>query len=200
MMIDYIHFLYEKLDRKITYFMNYLKLIKQFSSQNGYLGSYVILKHCEYVKIGYRVKINEQVRIECYPQYLDFKLNPKLIIEDDTIIGPFFTAFVADSILIQKGCIFAGNVTLISENHGTSPRDTQCYQQEPLQTGPINIGKGCWLGQNVTILPNTTIGDRCIIATNAVVKGNIPAYSIVAGIPARVIKTYNHVTNHWDRI
>lgn len=198
-MINYLYFFYKKIDRRITYFKNYLKLIKQISHKRGYLGSYVTLKHCEYVKIGYDVRINEQVRIECYPDYLGIKLNPDLVIEDNAIIGPNFTAFVADSIVIQEGCIFAGNVTLISENHGTCP-NTKYYQWEPLQTGPIVIGKGCWLGQNVTVLPNTNIGMRCIIAANAVVRGDIPPYSMVAGIPARVIKKYNQSNNCWERV
>lgn len=200
MITEYLSFFLTKAKRKITYLRNYYKLLHQVVKQKGYLGSYVILKHCEFVRIGKRVKINEQVRIECYPEYLGVSLHPELIIEHDSIIGPNFTAFIADRVVVGEGCIFAGNVTLVSENHGISPRNSDYYQREPLQTGPISIGKGCWLGQNVTVLPNTNIGERCIVATNAVVKGNIPPYSMVAGIPGRIIKQYNHETNSWQRV
>lgn len=199
-MTGYLSFFYNKAKRKAASFRNYLKLLRQFAKNKGYLGSYVTLKHCEFVKIGHRVKIGEQMRIECYPDYLGVRLKPELIIDDDTNIGPNFTALVADSIVIRQGCLFAGNVTLVSENHGTNPQSSDCYQREPLQTGPIMVGKGCWLGQNVTILPNTIIGERCIVAANAVVKGEIPPFSIVAGIPARVIRTFNQNTNSWEQM
>lgn len=55
------------------------------------------------------------------------KLKPELSIGDDVIICPNFTALVADSIVIQANCIFAGNVTLGSENHGTNPIASNCY-------------------------------------------------------------------------
>lgn len=200
MVLEYFSFFITKAKRNLIYFRNYFTLLRQVVKQKGYIGSYIILKHCEYVKLGKNVRINEQIRIECYPEYLGVKLKPILVIEDDSNIGPGFTALVADSIIIGKGCLFAGNVTLISENHGISPQITDYYQKEPLTTGPVKIGDGCWLGQNVTVLPDTTIGKRCIIATNAVVKGTFPDYSMIAGIPARVIKKYNFETNSWDRV
>lgn len=69
MITAYCNFFFTKWKRRFSYFRNYLRLLHRFVKSNGYLGSYVILKHCEYVKVGKRVKINEQVRIECYPEY-----------------------------------------------------------------------------------------------------------------------------------
>ncbi|MBE6728778.1 MAG: acyltransferase [Ruminococcaceae bacterium] len=53
----------------------------------------------------------------------------------------------------------------------------------------IKIGNNCFIGIRSIILPGTTIGDNCIIGAGSVVKGNIPAGSIVAGNPAKIIKT-----------
>ena len=53
----------------------------------------------------------------------------------------------------------------------------------------IIIGKDCWIGAKVTILDGTVIGDGCIVAAGAVVRGYIPPYSIIGGIPAKVIKS-----------
>lgn len=200
MILKIYQFILNRSKRKFRYFRNYCKLVSQICCKGGYIGTYTTLKHCEYVKLGTNVKINEQVRIECYPEYLGVRHNPELVIEDGTIIGPNFTAFVADSVTIKRNCIFAGCVTLVSENHGTNPLNSDCYKKEPLQTGPIVVGEGCWLGQNVTVLPNTTIGDRCIVASNAVVRGEVPSFSMVAGIPAKVIKMFNCNTNCWERV
>lgn len=54
---------------------------------------------------------------------------------------------------------------------------------------PIKVGNNCWFGANCTILPGTTIGDGCVIAAGSVVKGDIPANSVIAGVPAVVKKT-----------
>nr|WP_274606323.1 DapH/DapD/GlmU-related protein [Lactobacillus delbrueckii] len=50
------------------------------------------------------------------------------------------------------------------------------------------MGKRVWLGANVTVLPGVTIGDGAIIAAGAVVTKDVPARTIAAGVPARVVK------------
>ena len=53
---------------------------------------------------------------------------------------------------------------------------------------PVNIGNGCWICANVTILPGVIIGDGCVIGAGSVVTRNIPANSFAAGNPCRVIR------------
>jgi lipopolysaccharide O-acetyltransferase len=72
------------------------------------------------------------------------------------------------------------------------------YQQ--LQTGPITIGEGCWIGQNVIVLPDVNIGDKCVIGANSVVTKDIPSYSIAVGMPAKVIKKYNFELHRWVKV
>ena len=50
-------------------------------------------------------------------------------------------------------------------------------------------GRNVWIGDKATVLPNVTIGDGAIIAANAVVAKDVPPYSVVAGCPAKVVKT-----------
>jgi acetyltransferase-like isoleucine patch superfamily enzyme len=54
---------------------------------------------------------------------------------------------------------------------------------------PIHIGKKVWLGANVAILQGVTIGDNAIVASGAVVTKDVPANTIVGGVPAKIIKT-----------
>ena len=54
--------------------------------------------------------------------------------------------------------------------------------------GGIVIGDNVWIGDKCTILSGVSIGDGCIIAANSVVTQNVPSYSVVAGVPARIIK------------
>ena len=52
----------------------------------------------------------------------------------------------------------------------------------------IKIGNDCWIGAKVTILDGTVIGDHSIVAAGAVVTGKFPPYSIMGGVPAKIIK------------
>lgn len=54
--------------------------------------------------------------------------------------------------------------------------------------GPVIIGKNVWIGDKATILPGVTIGEGAVIAANSVVSKNVPPFSVVGGIPARIIK------------
>ena len=69
-----------------------------------------------------------------------------------------------------------------------SPRERNIYSK-----GPVIIGNNVWIGDKVTICPNVTIGDGAIIGANSVVTKDVPAFSIVAGSPVRIIKQLNLV-------
>lgn len=166
----------------------------------GYAGNPLFLSNERYVLIGNNVRIKDGYRIECYPHFYNWDYHPKFILEDGVIIGHGFTGFVADTIRIGKDTILAGNVTLISENHGMNPEIDTPYHAQELTTGPIDIGEGCWLGQNVSVLPGVKIGKKCIIATNTVVTKNIPDYCIAAGSPARIIKQYSFENHKWNKV
>ncbi|KEI70403.1 hypothetical protein [Endozoicomonas elysicola] len=56
---------------------------------------------------------------------------------------------------------------------------------------PVNIGRYCWIGRNVMIMPRVTLGDASVIAAGSVVVKDVPAYSVVSGNPAQVIKQRN---------
>ena len=54
---------------------------------------------------------------------------------------------------------------------------------------PIVVGDNCWFGANVSVMPGVTIGSGCVIAAGSVVTHDIPENSMIAGVPAKVIKT-----------
>ena len=134
----------------------------------------------------------------CYEKSAGKNYEPKLIIEDDVIIGPFFTALVADTLTIGQGTIIAQNCLITTEKHGTEINGVYFYKQ-PLNTKKVTVGKNCWIGQNVCILPGVNIGDNVIIGAGAVVTKDIPSNSIAAGNPAKVLKKYNFSTQLWEK-
>lgn len=80
------------------------------------------------------------------------------------------------------------DVVIITRNHSFDRTDIPMMQQGFEKERPVIIGNDVWICDRVVILPGVHIGDGSIIAAGAVVTHNVPAYSIVAGVPAKVIK------------
>jgi maltose O-acetyltransferase len=94
-------------------------------------------------------------------------------------VGARFWNF--NEIYVGKFCMFAADVTLT--NGGHDPDSLQPF------SGKLTIGNGCWIGNGARIVGPLTIGDNAIVAAGAVVVSDVPPAAIVAGVPAKVIKT-----------
>ena len=120
-----------------------------------------------------------------------------------TVFVPFFTNFgrhikFGKNIFINHACSFLdmGGITieddvqigpkvnLITENHPVDPS-----QRKHIDLKPILIKRNAWIGAGVTILPGVTVGENSIVAAGAVVNKDVPANTIVGGIPAKLLKT-----------
>ena len=86
-------------------------------------------------------------------------------------------------IFIDDGALIGHGVVLATLNHDMDPEKRQA-----LHPAPIHIGKGVWIGANATVTPGVTIGDNAVVAAGAVVTKDVPADTIVGGVPAKVIK------------
>ena len=86
-------------------------------------------------------------------------------------------------ITIGDGVLIGHNVVLATLNHAKSPTD-----RGSMIPAPIHIGKNVWIGANATVLPGVTIGDGAIVAAGAVVARDVPANTIVGGVPAKPIR------------
>src|SRR3954469_14384867 len=87
-------------------------------------------------------------------------------------------------ITIEDGVLIAPKVSLLSEGHPVSPNERQS-----LIPGHIHVKKNAWIGAGATILPGVTIGENAVVAAGAVVSKDVPANTVVGGVPAKIIKT-----------
>jgi acetyltransferase-like isoleucine patch superfamily enzyme len=103
-------------------------------------------------------------------------------------------AFLAGQggIAIGDDVITGPNLQVFSENHNFADL-TKTIKEQGVTKQATVIGNNCWLGGSVTILAGVTIGDGCVIAAGSVVNKSMPANSIVAGVPAKVIKNRDAV-------
>ena len=103
----------------------------------------------------------------------------------------------AQRVEIGDDVLLAMNVTILDNQHGLE-RPDEPYKYQPLQRiAPVEVGRGCWIGQNVVILPSVKIGEMSVIGANSVVTDDVPARSIAVGAPARVIKRWDETTRRW---
>ena len=83
---------------------------------------------------------------------------------------------------------FGKNITIATLNHGFSNET-----RGTTYPSPVNIGENVWIGSSATILPGVTIGDNSIIAAGAVVTKDVPENTVVAGVPAKILKKLDSV-------
>ncbi len=114
-----------------------------------------------YTNFGKFISIGKRVFINHACSFLDMG---GIIVEDDVLIGP--------------------KVNLITENHPLDPTNRRA-----LICKPIVIKRNAWIGAAATILPGVTIGENAVVAAGAVVSKDVPANTVVGGVPAKFIKT-----------
>ena len=116
---------------------------------------------------------------------------------------PFYTdcgknIHFGQNVFVNSGCrfqdqggIWIGDNALIGHNAvlATLNHDLDPAKRGNLIPGKIVIGRNVWLGANVTVLPSVTIGDGAIVAAGAVVTKDVPSNTVVAGVPAKVIRS-----------
>jgi acetyltransferase-like isoleucine patch superfamily enzyme len=84
--------------------------------------------------------------------------------------------------------LIASNVLITDSDHVIEPGGVPVTRNGRFVTRPIFIDDNCWIGQNAVVLKGVTIGRESIIGANSVVTHDVPAHSVAAGNPARVIK------------
>ncbi len=126
----------------------------------------------------------------------------KTVDESVALFPPFYTDFgknitVGKGVFLNSGCRFQDqggitigegslighNVVLATLNHEMDP-----LHRQDMHPAPIVIGRHVWIGANATVCPGVTIGDGAIVAAGAVVTKDVPANTVVGGVPARRIK------------
>lgn len=125
-----------------------------------------------------------------------------------SMFPPFYTdcgknIHFGQNVFVNSGCrfqdqggIWIGDNALIGHNAvlATLNHDPAPAKRGNLIPGKIVIGRNVWLGANVTVLPSVTIGDGAIVAAGAVVTKDVPSNTVVAGVPAKVIRSLETTT------
>jgi lipopolysaccharide O-acetyltransferase len=119
------------------------------------------------------------------------------------VVGDSVHIAAVRRVSIGDNVLMGSRILITDHNHGIYRGTFQTDPNVPPQLrtlgeeGVVSIGRNVWLGDGVVVLPNTIIGDGSLVGANSVVSGEIPKHSIAVGAPAKVIRTFDTLTNHW---
>lgn len=112
-----------------------------------------------------------------------------MTIGDDFFVGTHcYLNGIAGLTIGSRFTLAHGGMIFTDSGPNTSPHLQEHF---PIESAPITIGDDVWIGAGAMILPGVTIGNRCVIGAGSVVKDDVEDDSVVAGVPAKFIKSLN---------
>lgn len=136
------------------------------------------------VEIGDNFTLGRHAIIECTGVLRN--VGNSLKIGNNVGINHYCYIGVRGDVVIGDNVIFGPRVSVFSENHNYDNIEIPIKEQG-VTKGKTVIGNDVWIGANVSIMSGVSIGDGCVIAAGAVVTKNVSAYSVVGGVPAKLI-------------
>jgi len=170
------------------------KSFKKFGT-NSALPEEHWIKNPKYISIGKNFSSLYHLRLEAWDRFQGEEFHPEIIIGDNVVCNSDVHIGAINKIIIGNNVLMASRIYISDHSHGNiafndlekTPAARPLYSK-----GPVIIEDNVWIGEGVCILPGVTIGENCIIGANAVVNKSFPKNSVVAGIPARLIKTLDN--------
>lgn len=164
-------------------------------------GENSVIKFCaqqliglEYVTVGSNCTLGKNIQITAWSRFNGQMFSPTIKIGNGCVIGSNAHITAINKIIIGNKVLTGSNILITDNAHGNGTieeKDLVPMKRPLTSKGAVVIEDNVWLGDNVCVLPDVTIGKGSIIGANAVVTHSIPPYSVAAGTPARIIKTIN---------
>lgn len=156
-----------------------------------WIGKDYVVINPSYIEIGEDFSAGSRFRMEAIDEYQEERFTPKIIIKDNNSFGTDVHIGCINHIEIGKECLLGSRILIIDHQHGNIEDLNAAIppqRRQLISKGPIIIGNNVWMGDGVVIMPNVRIGDNSIIAANAVVTKDVPHNTVVAGVPAKILK------------
>ncbi|MFD5030973.1 acyltransferase [Streptomyces sp. NPDC058220] len=144
-----------------------------------------------WIELGDHCVIGEQVTLTAgMMPGLDLGPDTVLTVGNGVVLGRGSHVIADTTVTIGTETYCGPYVYITSTNHSYDDPKTPVGTQWP-RMEPVEIGPGCWLGTGAVILPGTRLGRNVVVAAGAVVRGEVPDHAVVAGAPARVVRSWD---------
>jgi acetyltransferase-like isoleucine patch superfamily enzyme len=148
----------------------------------------MLILNKRYIQVGRGVLIRDGARIEAYLFDCNNKM-PSIKIEDNVSIEQRSHIISGGGLVIGKNTTISANVFISNIDHSYSQKSMHILKQDKV-IKQTRISENCFIGYGACILPGSILGKQCIVGANSVVKGIFPDYSVLAGNPAKIIKSF----------
>ena len=161
----------------------------------------VYIRGRHWMQIGAGLVTGPGLRLDAFPTNPEG--GPVLRIGRDVQVNDYVHIGAVHSVTIGDRVLIASKVFITDHNHGSTkgpaPHDSPAVPpaERPLSFAPVVIEDDVWIGEFVSVLPGVRIGKGAIVGTMSVVTRDVPAYTIVAGSPARVVKRFDFEISMW---
>ncbi len=145
----------------------------------------------KYISIGNNFFALNNLRIEAWDRFYNQRFNPKVSIGNNVIMNTDIHIACIDEIIIGNNVLMASRIYISDHSHGEISYDalkTIPSKRPLISKGPVTVEDNVWIGEGVCILPGVTIGKNSIIGANSVVTKSCLPNSVIAGVPAKVLR------------
>ena len=124
----------------------------------------------------------------------------KIVIKDNTSIGQnVHITSDGEALIIGENNTILGNTFITNIDHEYKEIGVHIMDQKRT-VKTTSIADNCFIGYGSCIQAGTVLGKQCVIGANAVVRGTFSDYSVIVGVPGRVVKCYDFEANEWIRV
>ena len=149
-----------------------------------------------HIFIGANTSIREYSWIAAYDMT---GFTPCLTIGDNTNLGYNSHIICTRSVTIGNNVLSANGVYISDNLHAYEDITRPIIEQKIIQKQDVSIGDGTWIGEHACII-GAKVGKHCVIGANSVVTKDVPDYCVVGGVPAKILKRFDHETKSWRRV
>jgi acetyltransferase-like isoleucine patch superfamily enzyme len=191
-----INLIYFFLNFKIRIFdkicSSYLKQSLRQSGQLIFVSYPINLLNPKSITIGENFSAGKCLKLRAINEFNGVTFKPSIIIGDNVHIESDVHIGCINNINIGNNVLIASKVFINDHFHGLTNKedmDISPIRRKLQSKGPITIEENVWIGENAVIFGGLTIGSNSVIGANAVVVKDVPPYSVVGGVPGKIIKT-----------
>lgn len=159
--------------------------------QRSFLGLDTVYLGEQYISVGDNLIFGNDSRLTAWDTYGAQHFTPEIIIGNNCNIGGQAHITAINRIVIGDNVLMGTKVLITDNAHGeftAEQLDIAPFERPLYSKGAVIIDDNVWIGEKASIMPGVHIGKGAIVAANSVVTHDVPPYSMVAGVPAKVIK------------